>query len=260
MLFSPQGERVATYHKVHLVPFTEYFPFQERLPGAYELLKSFDVYLWEPGKERLVFRHPRFTFATPICFEDAFPDDIRRFVQGGAEVILNLSNDYWSLSEVEARQHYANSLFRAVENPRPLLRSTASGLTAHVDSRGRLQAVLPAYTEGWLVADVPLPPASTTFYTRHGDWFPQAAGSLLLALLLAAGLSPRVGRFRGGHPPRGRRGRRGGEGPAGPARVVLCAAECASARIEIAGDPGTVARLEGRWPPQRPWKIVVYKN
>ena len=296
VLFSPQGERVATYHKVHLVPFTEHFPFRESLPRVYELLKSFDVYLWEPGRERLVFRHPRFTFATPICFEDAFPDDIRRFVAGGAEVILNLSNDYWSLSEVEARQHYANSLFRAVENRRPLLRSTASGLTAHVDPQGRLRGSLPAYSEGWLAAEVPLAPPVTTFYTRHGDWFPQAAGSLLLALALLTALTARKAWGGGALVRAGRRdGRRPAAGAAdGPGAADGCRAEEGSgaaggpgaagrrraagqrarrgrppgrrsgkpawARIEIAGDPGAVARLEGRWPPQRPWVITVYKN
>ncbi len=197
VLFSPRGERTATYHKVHLVPFTEYFPFQESLPGVYALLQKFDVYLWEPGRRRVVFRHPLFTFATPICFEDAFPDDIRRFVRAGAEVILNISNDYWSLTEVEARQHFINSLFRSVENRRVLLRSTASGLTGYVDPQGRLRASLPVYTEGSLTVDVPLGRPGTTFYTRYGDWFPQAAGSLLLALLLIGGVSLLPGRFAG---------------------------------------------------------------
>ena len=144
-----------------------------------------------------------------------------------------------------------------MENRRPLLRSTASGLTAHVDPRGRLQAVLPAYTEGWLVADVPLPPGSTTFYTRHGDWFPQAGGSLLLALLCSASPAGRRAfppgrprRFRGGHPgPAGGGARRGGRpgAPGGgsprasdPARPApgRRSGQPASARIEIAGDPG----------------------
>ena len=49
VLFSPQGERVETYHKIHLVPFTEYFPFKKQLPEIYALLQSFDAYLWEPG-------------------------------------------------------------------------------------------------------------------------------------------------------------------------------------------------------------------
>jgi len=185
VLFSPDGERVKTYHKLHLIPFTEYFPYKESLRGFYKLLLAFDVYLWEPGRERVVFDHPRFSFITPICFEDAFPDDIRRFIKQGAEVIINISNDYWSLTEVEAKQHYINSLFRAVENRRPLLRATASGLTCYVDPSGKLAAAVPYYSEEYLLAEVPVGNSKLTFYTRYGDWFPILQGIMLAVLALA---------------------------------------------------------------------------
>ena len=183
VLFSPDGERVGTYRKMHLVPFTEYFPYKEQLPWVYEMLMNFDVSLWEPGRERKVFQHPLFRFATPICFEDAFPDDVRRFVAAGAEAILVLSNDYWSLAEVEAKQHYIAAMFRAVENRVPLIRSTASGLTSHVDHTGRLRQRLPYYEEGYLVADLKLRPGALTFYSRFGDWFP---GLMFVGLLVLA--------------------------------------------------------------------------
>jgi apolipoprotein N-acyltransferase len=191
ILFSPAGERMATYHKIHLVPFTEHFPWKEQLPGLHRLLLSYDVYLWEPGSERVIFEHPRFRFATPICYEDAFPDDIRRFVLAGAEAIVNLSNDYWSLTEVEARQHFVNSLFRAVENRRPLLRATASGVTAYVDERGRVKAAVPVYQEAQLTVEAVFRPPETTLYTRWGDWFPRLSG-LLVALLAFGACLPAV--------------------------------------------------------------------
>jgi apolipoprotein N-acyltransferase len=186
VLFSPRGERVETYHKMHLVPLTESFPFKKQLPGIYALLQSFDAYLWEPGDRRVIFRHPRFSFFTPICFEDVFPDDVRRFVKAGAEVILNISNDYWSLTDTEGMQHAANAIFRAVENGRPLVRAAASGLTCLVDTQGRIVRRLPFYSPGSLVVDVPLPSPRQTLYTRWGDWFPRVlCVGLLLHLLLA---------------------------------------------------------------------------
>ncbi len=182
VLFSPDGERMQTYHKIHLVPFTEYFPYQKQLPWLYHLLQSYDVYLWEPGTQHVVFDTPDITFSTPICFEDSFPNDVRQFVTKGAQAIINLSNDYWSLSKVEGKQHYINSLFRAVENRRPLLRATASGLTAYVNPEGRLIGEVPYYTPDYLMADVKLPKETTTVYTRFGDWFPQ----LMLLLVFGA--------------------------------------------------------------------------
>lgn len=173
------------------MPFTEHFPYRAAFPWVHDLLAAYDVTLWEPGVERTVFSFPGFRFAAPICFEDIFPDDIRRFAAAGAEVIVNLSNDYWSLTPVEAQQHFAAALFRAVENRRPMLRATASGVTAHVDSAGRIRGTLPSYVEAVLIADVEVG-GGTTPYSRMGDWFPAACG--LAAALY--GLGALAGRAR----------------------------------------------------------------
>ena len=191
VLFSPDGTRVDTYHKNHLVPFTEYFPFKKQLPWLYEILLNFDVFLWEPGVERTGFQHPLFSFCTPICFEDGFPNDVRLFVRKGAEVIINLSNDYWSLNEIEAKQHFTNSLFRAVENRRPLLRATASGLTAQVDELGRLIDSVPYYEEAFLIARFRIGESRNTFYTMSGDWFPLLCAFIVVAAYLFQALQRR---------------------------------------------------------------------
>jgi apolipoprotein N-acyltransferase len=179
VFFDPSGNRLDTYRKIHLVPFTEYFPFKENLPKLYEWLKNSDVYLWEPGTERVIFEHPLVRFSTPICFEDGFPQDVREFVRAGAELIINISNDYWSLTEVEAQQHFANSLFRAIENRRPMLRASASGVTCGIDTTGLVTARLPFYEEGFLVTDVKIPAAERSIYTRYGNWLPLFAAGLL---------------------------------------------------------------------------------
>ena len=183
VLFSHMGQRIETYHKVHLVPFTEYFPFKEELPWLYRLLLNFDINLWEPGEERTVFLHPLFSFSTPICFEDCFPGEIRDFILAGANVIINLSNDYWSLTSVEAKQHFINAVFRAVETGKPLLRATVSGLTSYVDTEGRLIESTPYYQEAYITVDVPIEKSPPTFYLRFGDWFP-AAMIILLGVIL----------------------------------------------------------------------------
>jgi len=184
VLFSDTGKRVNTYHKIKLVPFTEYFPYKKQLPAVYKLLQDFDVTFWEPGTERTVFEHPKFRFSTPICFEDAFPDGVRRFVTHGAQVIVNISNDYWSLTDSEAKQHFVASLFRAVENRVPVLRATASGLTGQVDPYGHILQTAPYYKEAYLMADVPIVSHPETIYTKFGDWFPWASVAGVILLLV----------------------------------------------------------------------------
>jgi apolipoprotein N-acyltransferase len=182
VLFSDTGERTGTYRKIHMVPFSEYFPYEEQFPLLYKLLLEFDANLWEAGDAPVVLSHPRADFITPICFEDSFPGEVAEQVNLGVDLILNISNDFWSLTETEGQQHAANSIFRAVESRRPLLRSTASGLTAVVAPSGKILAELPHYVPGYIVADLQLYGRPETFYLRHIDLLPKA--TLLITILL----------------------------------------------------------------------------
>ena len=165
----------------------------------YELLLEFDVNFWEQGTEPTVFEHPLFSFSTPICYEDVFPNYVRGFVRAGADVILNISNDYWSLAETQAKQHFVAGLFRAVENRRPVLRTTASGVTGQIDPYGRIVQTVPQFEEAALVSRVPIDPAPpSTLYTRWGDYVPLGAGALLLLLLGGSLVSRAVGSRRVG--------------------------------------------------------------
>ena len=84
VLLYERGVIVDTYRKLHLVPFTEYFPFQEQLPGIYQWLKDADTHFWERGTEYTVFDAGGVRFSTPICYEDTFGYISRNFVRRGA--------------------------------------------------------------------------------------------------------------------------------------------------------------------------------
>ena len=201
VLFDPEGNIVDYYHKMHLVPFTEYFPLdKERFAGLYETFQKFDISDWGVGQERVVFAHDKMRFMTPICFEDVFSDHVRRYVLQGVDVILNISNDYWSLAPIEGRQHAIFALFRAVENQRPLLRSTCSGYTVAIEATGRIQPGSPEpYTAGYTVAQVPLPETPLTLYTRWGDWFPKACAVVVGLAIVAWSVALVARKVRRGH-------------------------------------------------------------
>ena len=59
---------------------------------------------------------------------------------------------------------------RAVENDRWVLRATNTGITATIDPYGRV--VQQARRNAQVAVNMPYGVVtSTTFYTRHGDWF-----------------------------------------------------------------------------------------
>ena len=64
---------------------------------------------------------------------------MRRFAAGGAEVLINISNDGWFGHSAARQQHLSIARMRAAENRRWILRSTNDGTTATIDPAGRLR-------------------------------------------------------------------------------------------------------------------------
>ena len=171
LLFS-DGAVKETYRKQHLVPFTEHFPYGEQFPRLYQLLLDNDYNWWEEGTEATVFEHDGVRFSTPICFEDTFGYISAGFVQNGADFLLNMTNDVWSGAIPAEVQHQQLSIFRAMENRRPLLRSTNSGITCLVLPTGEVVDPLEPFTVDWHIYEVPVDTdAPLTFYTMFPDLF-----------------------------------------------------------------------------------------
>lgn len=82
--------------------------------------------------------------------------NIRNCAVAGAEMFIDVSNYYWSVTPVEGMQHGVNGLFQAVENRLPRVRATTSGLTMGGDPKGRILKRLGFFEEGALVVDLPL--------------------------------------------------------------------------------------------------------
>jgi len=198
-----RGKIAGIYRKLHLVPFTEHFPYEKRLPMIHRLLVNADTHFWEKGAEAKVFQGPGFAFSTPICFEDTFGYLSRKFAQNGAQVIVNLSNDAWSKSLPAQNQHLSMAVFRAAENSLSMVRATASGQTCGISPNGRVAAMAPPFTETALTVTIPVVKGDTV-YTRRGDFlavgFTLGAFSLLLFGAIARIINQygRVGRVLGG--------------------------------------------------------------
>jgi apolipoprotein N-acyltransferase len=118
-----------------------------------------------------------------ICYEAAYPDLVRRFVQNGATLLVNVSNDAWFGNTAGARQHLAHAQLRAIENDRDLVRVTNSGISALITSEGKIVDQLPSFAAGSHVWDAQSR-RRMTFYTRYGEWF--AVGCVIFCLIALA--------------------------------------------------------------------------
>lgn len=183
-LLMPSGERQYAYDKIHLVPFGEYVPWGSVLSFAGKLTQ--EVSAFQPGTQRTVGQVSGGRFATLICYEAIFPNEVREFVTGGAELLVNISNDGWFGRSLGPDQHLAIAQVRAVEHRRWLLRATNNGHTVAVDPYGRIAARMETDKRGAL--DVPFAFRSDrTLYTRFGDWLARLSVAASLALLVWRG-------------------------------------------------------------------------
>ena len=180
-LLDPAGREKFLYDKIRLVPFSEYVPGRNFWWLAKDLTALASDF--QKGTRYAVGDLPGGRFGVFICYEAIFPDEVRRFVRNGAELLINISDDGWLGRSSGPAQSLLMARLRAVENRRWLLRDTNNGFTVSVDPYGRVVASMPPDVRGELDAPYEFR-SDLTFYTRWGDWFAWlcvAIGGALLA-------------------------------------------------------------------------------
>ncbi len=216
--FAPNDPNAPIYSKRHLVPFSECVPFKDSWLGLHKLLRRFVPDVMEqldPGPEITRFPLARPTgqwrVVSPICYEGTISSLCRRMVyhdgRKAADIMANLSNDGWFVcpwgdarrASTEQAQHLSHYCFRAVENRVPVVRAVNTGVSASIDSNGRIVAEvsrggLNTMISGTLMLDgtnngkVEYLPGHgpKVLVDRRASWYSRVGDAFALAVVLAA--------------------------------------------------------------------------
>jgi len=164
---SQDGSTLQRYDKIHLVPFGEYVPYQRLFSFATSITR--DVSAFSSGSQYLVPTIDDHPVNAIICFEAVFPNLVRRFVQKGSGLIVNLTNDAWYGNSAAPYQHMNIARWRAVENRRFLLRAANSGISAVVTPAGVVESATRIFEKDICRGSFAFL-SERSIYTRFGDF------------------------------------------------------------------------------------------
>ena len=167
-LISPEKKILGRYDKVHLVPFGEYAPLSGILGFTREIIGAMGDF--HSGEEVVNLALPQGKFGVLICYEAIFPDLTRRFVDKGAQFLVNITNDAWFGRTAAPYQHISMARLRAIENRVSIARAANTGVSGFIDPAGRLVTSSEIFTKAILSGTIYLRKGSS-FYTRFGDLF-----------------------------------------------------------------------------------------
>lgn len=177
------GKEQAHYSKKHLVPFGEVRPYGFR--WFIELLQIPMTDLTAGSPTQKPFTVDGVEVAPLLCYEDLFSNEVRDWWghHKTPNVFVNLSNLAWFGDSTALPQHLNFSRMRALEFSRPVVRATNTGITAYIDSDGKVLNALAPMKPGMLDVLVQTRTGDPTFYAK---WGPAPWLWCMLALLAGA--------------------------------------------------------------------------
>ncbi|MEC7179397.1 MAG: apolipoprotein N-acyltransferase [Pseudomonadota bacterium] len=143
------------YNKRKLVPFGEFLPFEKLLNnfGLKKITEGHGSFL--KGKTNKNVSVDNFSILPLICYEIIFTDLIQKSKEE-TNLIVNISEDGWFGNTIGPNQHFAKSVFRAIENNTYLIRSANKGISAIIDNKGNIIKKLDRHEAGNIELEIPL--------------------------------------------------------------------------------------------------------
>ncbi len=183
------------YAKVHLVVFGEYVPFSSWWPALAKLSPL--TGMATAGSGPVAMQSGGVVYAPSVCYESVLPrvirGHVRQLISSGTrpQVLVNVTNDAWYLDSAALDMHLACDVFRAIENRLPMLVAANGGISASINSCGRIVKRAPKQKPTVVIADVELD-SRGSLYVRYGDWL----GLSCLAFCLLAAVTSAAAKRR----------------------------------------------------------------
>jgi len=146
---------IQSYNKRKLVPFGEFLPFESVLNnlGFKKITEGHGSFLRGQENNNLIIDN--LNILPLICYEIIFSELIKNS-DANTNLIVNISEDGWFGKSIGPDQHFAKSIYRAIENNTFLLRSTNQGVSAIIDNKGEIVKKLNRNEAGNIEYEVPL--------------------------------------------------------------------------------------------------------
>ena len=146
---------IQSYNKRKLVPFGEFLPFENLLNnfGLKKITEGYGAFLKGQTNNNLVIEN--ISILPLICYEIIFTDLIQNS-DLNSNLIINISEDGWFGDSIGPNQHFAKSIFRAIENNTFLLRSANKGISAIINNKGNIIKQLNQNEAGSIEFDITL--------------------------------------------------------------------------------------------------------
>jgi len=125
------------YYKNKLVPFGEFLPFENVLSnlGFKKITQGYQSF--SADNRRDIIRFNNYSFMPLICYEIIYSGQIN-YNEKNYDFILNISEDGWFGKSIGPYQHYSHSIFRSIEEGKPVIRSSNNGISAFINSKGQV--------------------------------------------------------------------------------------------------------------------------
>lgn len=182
LFFDGDGKMAANYAKRTLIPFAEYLPLETSFRWIRHMAPSAAPYA--PGKLAVVFPvTPEIKAVPMLCYESLFSSRVRDQLRLGGNLLVEQANDASLGAGAGSAMHLAVAKMRSAEFGLPMVRVTATGVSAAFDSRGRVipGSRMESGEKGSMLCKVVVP-AEGSFYAKHGDLFAWSLTALLTAL------------------------------------------------------------------------------
>ena len=169
-IFDSELNLKQSYKKVNLVPFGEFLPLENLLNkvGLKTITNNIGSFTSGNTRNILTFKNEldELKFLPLICYEIIYSGKLTK--DFNFDFIFNISEDGWFGQSIGPKQHFAHSIFRAIENGKYVVRSSNNGMAAIINPVGEIEQKI-GYGEKGFIDFKESRKANLTFFSIYGN-------------------------------------------------------------------------------------------